>query len=210
MTDQLPSADQSPTPRLVPAVFVFQIIALAAAGWINRQALNPDGVAYMRIASYYAAGRMDLAITGYWGPLLSWLLVPGLKAGITAVVAARIVMALSAVYFLWACWRVFVRLGLQGKPLNWGLGSVAAVSVFWSVENITPDLLLGALVGHAFSGMTMARWLERPAAAWKSGLLWGLAYLAKGVGFPVALMICAGMGALWWSRLPGSRAHLTR
>src|SRR5437773_5721836 len=23
-------------------------------------------------------------------------------------------------------------------------------------------------------------------------------------------MMCAGMGALWWSRLPGSRAHLTR
>jgi len=210
MTDQLPSADQSPSPRLVPAVFVFQIIALAAAGWINRQALNPDGVAYMRIASYYAAGRMDLAISGYWGPLLSWLLVPGLKAGITAVVAARIVMALSAVYFLWACWRVFVRLGLQGKPLNWGLGSVAAVSVLWSVENITPDLLLGALVGHAFSAMTTARWLERPAVAWQSGLGWGLAYLAKGVAFPVALLICAGMGAVWWSERPSSRARLAR
>jgi len=48
-------------------VFVFQFLAVAVAGWINRQALNPDGVAYMRIASYYAAGRMDLAISGYWG-----------------------------------------------------------------------------------------------------------------------------------------------
>ena len=208
--DQSPREDQSPLPRLVPAVFVFQILALAAAGWINRQALNPDGVAYMRIASYYAAGRMDLAISGYWGPLLSWLLVPWLKAGATAVVAARIVMALSAVYFLWACWRVFVRFGLRGKPLNWALGSVAAVSVLWSVENITPDLLLGALVGHAFSTMTAARWLERPVAAWQTGLWWGLAYLAKGVALPVALLICAGMGALWWSERPGSRAHLTR
>src|SRR6266496_4293123 len=109
MTDPSSSADQSPMPRLVPAVFVSQIIALAAAGWINRQALNPDGIAYMRIASYYASGRMDLAISGYWGPLLSWLLVPWLKAGVTAVAAARSVMALSAVYFLWASWRVFVR-----------------------------------------------------------------------------------------------------
>jgi len=211
MTDQSPSADRKFFVTVsVPAVFVFQIIALAAAGWINWQALNPDGVAYMRIASYYAAGRMDLAISGYWGPLLSWLLVPWLNAGITAVVAARIVMALSAVYFLWACWRVFVRFGLHGQPLNWALGSVAAVSVFWSVENITPDLLLGALVGHAFSAMTAARWLERPVAAWQSGLGWGLAYLAKGVALPVTLLICAGMGALWWSERPGSRAHLTR
>ena len=129
MTVQSSIADQSPTSRLVPAVFVCQILALAAAGWINRQALNPDGVAYMRIASYYAPGKMDLAVSGYWGPLLSWLLVPWLKAGVTAVAAARIVMALSAVYFLWACWRVFVGFGLRGKPLNWALWSVAAVSV---------------------------------------------------------------------------------
>src|SRR6266566_7144894 len=129
MTDQSPSADQSQTARLVPAVFVFQIIALAAAGWINRQALNPDGVAYMRIASYFASGRMDLAISGNWGPLLSWLLMPWLKAGVTAVAAARIVMALSAVYFLWACWRVFIRFGVRGKSMNWAMWSVAAVSV---------------------------------------------------------------------------------
>src|SRR5262245_9121807 len=119
-------------------------------------------------------------------------------------------MALSAVYFLWACWRVFVRFGLRGRPLHWALWSVAAVSVFWSVENITPDLLLGALVGHAFSGMTVAHWLERPAAAWQNGLMWGLAYLAKGVGFPVALLICTGMGTLWWNRRPDGRALLTR
>jgi hypothetical protein len=210
MTDPSSSAEQSRTARLIPFVFGIQIIALTAAGWINRQALNPDGVAYMRIASYYASGKIDLAISGYWGPLLSWLLVPWLKAGVTMEVAARIVMALSAVYFLWACWRVFVGFGLRGKPLHWALWSVAVVAVFWSVENITPDLLLGALVGHAFSGMTMARWHSRPAAAWQSGLLWGLAYLAKGVAFPVALVICAGMGALWWSARPGSRAHLTR
>src|SRR5262245_47309264 len=144
----------------------------------------------MRIASYYAAGRTDLAISGYWGPLLSWLLVPWLKAGVTPVVAARIVMGLSALYFLWACWRVLVRFGLRGPPLSWALWSVAAVSVFWSVENITPDLLLGALVGHAVSAMATARWLERTGVAWRTGVCWGLAYLAKGVGFPIALLIC--------------------
>jgi hypothetical protein len=37
-----------------------------------------------------------------------------------------------------------------------------------------------------------------------------LAYLAKGVAFPVALLICAGLGALWWNDRPESRARLTR
>jgi hypothetical protein len=191
-------------------VFGFQIVALAAAGWINRQALNPDGVAYMRIASYYADGKIDLAVSGYWGPLLSWLLVPWLKLGMAPVAAARIVMALSAVYFLWACWRVFVRFGLRGKPLQWALWSVATVSVPWSVENITPDLLLGALLGHAFSLMAGTRCLARPAVSLRTGLWWGLAYLAKGVAFPVALLICAGVGVLWWNDRSWSRAGLTR
>jgi len=74
-------------------------------------------------------------------------------------IQSRIVMALSAVYFLWACWRVFVRFGLRGQPLNWALWSVAAVSVLWSVENITPDLLLGALLG-LFGGLGLALLLE--------------------------------------------------
>src|SRR5882724_7520088 len=110
---------------------------------------------------------MESRCTGRCGALL-WF-----RSSDRKVVAARIVMALSAVYFLWACSRVFVRFGLHGKPLHWALWSVALVSVFWSVENITPDLLLGALVGHAFSGMTLARWLERPAAAFFCGLWWG-------------------------------------
>jgi hypothetical protein len=210
MTDPSSSVEPTQTSRLIPVVFVIQIIALAAAGWINRQALNPDGVAYMRIASYYVSGKIELAISGYWGPLLSWLLVPWLKAGVTAVIAARIVMELSAIYFLWACWRVLVGFGVRGKPLHWALWSVAAVSVYWSVENITPDLLLGALIGHAFSGMTLPRWLEGYAAACQSGVCLGLAYLAKGVGFPVALIICAGMGATWWRQRSGSGTHLTR
>ena len=210
MTPPSLGPEPSPASRFVVGAFAFQIISLAAVGWINQHALNPDGVAYMRIASYYAAAKMDLAISGYWGPLLSWLIVPWLKAGVGMVVAARIVMGLCALFFLSGCWRVFVRFGLRGRLLNWAIFGTAAVSVPWSVENITPDLLLGGLVGHAFSAMTADRWVERRGAAWRCGWWWGLAYLAKGVAFPVALLIGSGLGALWWNQRPDSRARVGR
>ena len=43
--------------------------------------LNTDAIAYMRIAEYWAAGNFELAVTGYWGPLLSLLMVPFLYLG---------------------------------------------------------------------------------------------------------------------------------
>ena len=43
--------------------------------------LNTDAIAYMRIAEYWVSGNFELAVTGYWGPLLSLLMVPFLLKG---------------------------------------------------------------------------------------------------------------------------------
>ena len=54
-------------------IFSGQIGLLAILGWYFRHALNPDAVAYLRIASYFSEGKFDLAVSGYWGPLLALL-----------------------------------------------------------------------------------------------------------------------------------------
>ena len=70
-------------------VFAVQAVLLAVAAWRNLHQLNPDAIAYMRIAGYYANGQTELAVTGYWGPLLSWLMVPLLKVGAPPLVAGK-------------------------------------------------------------------------------------------------------------------------
>src|ERR1700757_2469317 len=57
------------------------LAGLALLGVYFRNALNTDAVPSLRIANYYAVAKLDLAVSGYWAPFLSWLMAPLLKAG---------------------------------------------------------------------------------------------------------------------------------
>ncbi|MBI5800388.1 MAG: hypothetical protein HZA92_06620 [Verrucomicrobia bacterium] len=212
-------------------LFAVQAVLLAVAAWRNLHQLNPDAVAYCRIAGYYAAGQTELAVTGYWGPLVSWLMVPLLKAGAVPLVAARVVMAFSGVVFLAGALSVFRSFRLPNVALRTGACIAAVWSVFWSVRHITPDLLLAGLVALAVSA-TVKMFLapcrrlavavlpdaKREGAAIASrrharhaiavGVWWGLAYLAKAVALPLALLTTAGLAVLAMSGRRELRAEL--
>ena len=201
-------------------VFAVQAVLLGVAAWRNLHQLNPDAIAYLRIAGYYASGQTELALSGYWGPLLSWLMVPLLKLGAAPLVAARLVMAGSGVVFLAGALAVFRTFRLPRVALVSGMWLAAGWSVFWSVRNITPDLLMAGLVALAVSAtlrlslscksrgeVAAGLWLEgreanraervrlltSPATA---GAWWGLAYLAKAVALPLGLVVSAALAVV--------------
>lgn len=201
-------------------LFAAQAVLLAVAAWRNLHQLNPDGIAYIRIAGYYAAGQTELAVSGYWGPLLSWLMVPLLKVGVAQLVAARVVMALSGVVFLVGAVAVFRAFRLPRLPLLFGAWVAAGWSVFWSVRNITPDLLMAGLVGLALSA-TMELFLscsrrgeeaDLPNSKFRipnsefgirllisaatAGGWWGMAYLAKAVALPFGVLVSGALAVL--------------
>ena len=175
----------------------FQVIFLIIAGWTNQLALTPDGVAFIRIASYYANGQTQLMISGYWGPLLSWLMVPWIWLGAHPHTAARVAMGLSAVVFLLGCISVFrvVQIPKAGAVL--GTWIVTAASVVWSVDKIAPDLLMGGLLCFAVSRMLSPQWIDNPSTPFAAGILGGASYLARGVAFPLTFALGIGLGALW-------------
>ena len=210
MTDKPTSNDGRLPWKHVLGVFAFQIAALVLAAWIFRRALNPDAVAYLQIASHYAQGRMDLAVSGFWGPLISWMIVPLLKLGLPPLTAARIIMGLSAIVFLGGCLRLFTRFNWSRSFLGCGLWISALVSIPWSVENITPDLLLAGLISLAFADMITSRWLLKPRVAFGSGLCWGLAFLCKTIALPLGVLICAGVSLLWWRNRRDARRFVIR
>lgn len=183
--------------RIVVGAFAFQIVFLTLAAFQNQDALNTDGIAYLRIAGYYANWQTDLMISGYWGPLMSWLMVPFIKAGLTAMIAARIVMALSGIVFLFGCRAVFRAFDIDRTTQAIGMWLAAATSVFWSVRNITPDLLLAGLMGLAIASLMEKRWLDSRRGAARAGIFWGLAYLAKAVAFPLAILISVAFATLY-------------
>jgi hypothetical protein len=176
------------------------VLLLGLAGWHNRHLINPDAVAYLRIASYYASGQTDLMVSGYWGPLLSWIMAPLLGLVSHPLGAARIAMGISALVFLWGCLSVFRALDIHPAGRLLATGIVAAGTVGWSVRQITPDLLMSGLLCLGVSRMLSAHWLVSRQSQLAAGMLCGAAYLAKAVALPVAVLLGV---AITWLRATG-------
>lgn len=171
---------------------IVQVAGCLAVGWWFRHALNNDAVAYLRLAEYYANGDFSLAVSGYWGPLLSWLLAPLLALDCPPWLAARLVMGLSAIFFFAGCTRFFLILPWDDAWKKVGIWVAALVSLPWSVANITPDLLLAGLMALVWASLYRAGMSRSPRGGFAAGALAGLATLAKAVALPVAFLTASG------------------
>lgn len=195
-----PNAETSRSVRIgrfaIAAVFTFQGALLALAAARNAQQLNTDAIAYLRIAGYWAGGQTDLMVSGYWGPLLSWLIAPLLKFGLEPLVAARAVMAASALVFSVGAFTLLRRLRFPACLQVTGTAVCALASIYWSVELIAPDLLLAGLFCLAVSELFTDQWLVNRASQARAGLWWALACFAKPVAFPLAFVVTAALAAL--------------
>lgn len=160
---------------------------LAVAGVRNRHQIDPDGIAYMENAAHWAAGRFGDGIAGYWGPMLSWLMAPVQALTGDMLWSARFAMFASGVVFLLGS--VAALRAMRLPPCGVVLGAVAAAvaSVAWSVHVVKPDLLLGGLFGLASAWLLREDWADSRSAQVRAGLLLGLCYLAKPVGFALGL-----------------------
>ena len=177
------------------AVFLVQIVLAVKSVWMFHDQLNPDGLAYLRIAQYYLSGQTALMISGYWGPLLSWLIVPWLLVFEDPLLAAHAAMAVSAVVFLFGCFCVLRAVRLPGTAIMIGTWITAFLSVAWSGTYITPDLLMAGLFCCGTSRLLSNKWVANTRTALGAGIVLGTAYLAKAVALPVsALMIIALAG----------------
>ncbi|HEU5395558.1 MAG TPA: hypothetical protein VFV81_00225 [Verrucomicrobiae bacterium] len=181
----------------IAGIYLFQFLALALFAWGYWHNLNTDAVAYLQIAADYSTGKFGLAISDYWSPLFSWLLVPFLKAGWAPLAAARLVMIISAIVFLAGCHRFFAVVELAPAMRRAGLWIAALLSLPWSIENITPDLLSAGLIAFAFAETIRSR---AGLNAWLAGLLWGAAYLGKSVALPLGILTVAGVAAWSWQK----------
>ncbi len=172
------------------------LVGLAVLGAYFRNALNTDAVAYLRIASYYAAGNLALAVSGYWGPLLSWLMALPIKLGLPDLAVARGVMGFSALVFLTGSVAVYRAFKLPEKWVATGGILTSSCALYWSVRFMTPDLLLSGLIALAMSFSIREDSHESARNGIWAGILWGLAYLAKAVAFPLAILTTLIFGGL--------------
>ncbi len=195
MLEAEPAADVTPAAyadsrRPTPLLLALGLYMPAAAllVWLCRHQLNVDGVSYLRIAGYYATGRFDLAITGYWAPLLSWLLAPLHWLGGDMVLAGHVLNALCGAGFVVATGRLADR--LQCGHLALGIVPLAAalLALAWQGLGILADPLFTLLLTVYFvRSLAMSRSLALGDAA-MAGVLGACCYYAKYYALPFFLL----------------------
>jgi len=175
--------------RAIGIAFAVMAVLLAVFTWACRDQMNPDAIAYIRIAYYYLQGQWDIAISGYWGVLFTWLLAPLLLVFDDPILAAHVLLAISGLAFAGASVFLFIRVGLRSMALVVAVWIVCLSAAVWSAKNITPDLLSAALMLAGTAILLGPREAPTRREQVLAGLAFGFAYLAKAVAFPVGIAI---------------------
>ncbi|WP_144011567.1 hypothetical protein [Methanobacterium paludis] len=61
--------------RLILVLITYTILGIILFRYYQYQ-ISSDGIGYISIAKSYMSGNFYGAISDYWGPLISWLLIP--------------------------------------------------------------------------------------------------------------------------------------
>ncbi len=177
---------------------------LVLAALANPDRFNPDAVAYLQLALHWRAGAWDLAASAYWGPLFPWLAAIAMSAVPDPIAAGRLVMAGSALGFVAAGGALLRALEVPPPARIGGLVVFVGFAVAWSVQIMTPDLLVTALLMGGLAAALAPRFAAGGAQAALAGALFGLGFQAKAVALPlgVALLLAAAL----WHLARGRRA----
>ncbi|MBC7895321.1 MAG: hypothetical protein H7066_07895 [Cytophagaceae bacterium] len=202
------SADARRAETLNVLCLAATIVIAAFMAWITRDAVNPDGVAYLDLARAVRDGKWSAFVQGYWSPLY-----PLVLAVVGATIAtAHLANGALAIAGGWLLSRTLRRY-LTAVPDDGG--HVVRVSAAWCtyvvaafvlvrISAITPDMaLLLCLVGWAgeLTNPRGVRWMA--AGAWL-----GVGFLAKTSLWP--WMLVGTVVVAWGHPALRSRAAVVR
>ncbi len=195
--------------KAFPFVMIaYVVLALGLVGFYRYQ-LGPDGVPYISIAEKYAAGDWQNAVNGYWGPLISWLLVPFLLLGLPALLSTKLLTLCIGFFAIIGLRRMLDRFELSDSLRRAILLSSVIIVLEFALWIFTPDLLLSCILLYYFSIVFRG---DYPGGARKGslcGMIGALAYLAKAYAVPFFLCHFTIMNVLHYLASPESKKRKT-
>ncbi len=176
-------------------LIVVQALAFAVCAY-KTDGINPDGVAYQRLGLYYHHAQWDLAVSGYWSPLLSWLIAAALYLTPNLETAGQVALGLSSVVFTLGSFALYRRMPIPCVPVN----LLTAMSMFFAIDScmfkINTDILMCGLLFLAVAQLIGPNWSQSLRACVLAGVLIGVAYLGKAVALPLGVMIAFSLALL--------------
>ncbi len=200
LSQKTKQAFELPEPKLLFWLRMAWVVAYALmlVSMLNNLArLNSDAIAYMRVAEYWSVGNLSFAVNGYWGPMLSWLMVPFLWLSAEPLLAGKLAMLVSGAVFFHGSLFLARSLGLRLTDELIVAWVLALTIPNWMSNHVTPDLLVAGLMAFALGQTVSPDWLVTRQRAFGTGATWGLAYLAKAVALPIGVVVSVLLALCW-------------
>ncbi len=152
-------------------------------GAFHYERLTGDSTIYLSIAEKYLAGDFSNAINGYWGPLLSWLLIPMLSLGSTHVFAINALNLIFGCLTIFGTWKLSFKFDISESVRSLILIPLVPILLFISLIEPMDFLLLCVLV-YYLNSIFNSNYRNNITNAVLTGFLGALAYFSKPYGFP--------------------------
>ncbi|MDD3985249.1 MAG: hypothetical protein PHY59_05055 [Methanobacterium sp.] len=171
--------------RLFVVLFIYIVLGVFIFSYYQYQ-INPDGIGYITTALSYMSGNFYGSISDYWGPLLSWLLIPLLFFGHTPLAGLHATKILSLI--LGFCTIIGVRQFSYRFEMDELIRTVilfilVPVVLYFAFSVITPDLLMVCVVVYYLTIIFDINYPNKLLNGILCGILGALAYLTKSYGF---------------------------
>ncbi|MEM3101629.1 MAG: hypothetical protein QXT99_09815 [Candidatus Nitrosotenuis sp.] len=153
-----------------------------------RYAINPDGIAELRLAGYIAEGHFVRFVTQSWSPLFIWLMSLFLFLGFDGLTTARITIALSGALLLFCCWLFIQRFNLSKNQTFVVLLIISLLISDWSIRNIGTDVLFAATLMLYLYLVLSPDILHDKKTSFLCGIFGGFSYLAHHYALPFFLV----------------------
>lgn len=168
---------------LALSLIIYVVLAIILLPRYQYQ-INPDGVSYIGIAQKYMHLDFANAVNGFWGPMLSWLLVPFLKLGTAPLLSAKFLSLSVGLLVLWQSNVFFKILNIEDHSRKVLMVLMAVVALYFALSVITPDILIVYFILAYFNIIFRQGYSSSTLAGVWSGIFGALLYLTKSYGLP--------------------------
>jgi len=165
-----------------------------------RYQINPDGISYISIAKKYLAGNFCDAINGYWGPFISWLLIPFLFICSDELLVAKVLTLLIGLVSIIALYVLSFRFEMPKSVRIVILFTAIPAILSFAYSDFTPDILIMCAILCYLAVIFGPSYAEQKKNGIFCGVLGAFTYLSKSYGLPFFIVHFVIMNALYHIR----------
>ena len=148
--------------------------------------INNDGIVYINISKQILAGNFYNSINDYWGPLISWLMLPFIyfsKNPVETLYSAKITSIIIGFITLFGIRKLSYMFEMEGLIRTLIILTTVPVVLYFALSYITPDLLMVCVLIYYLAIIYDLNYSKKITNGLLCGFLGAFAYFTKSYGF---------------------------